>query len=297
MRALVIGASGQIGSALCEVLVARGHEVVGTHARVPQPATRPLDLGDPEATARLIGAVAPRWVFCPAALSFVDYCEDHPEETFRMNRDAAAHAAGVAARQGAGFVFYSSEYVFDGRDGPYAEDDPVHPLSVYGQSKLAGEEATLAANPGTLVIRTAGVYGPEPQGKNFVCQVLRRAAAGERMRVAVDQVSTPTYNADVATASVELAEGGATGIAHVAGSGLLDRHRFGTLVCEAFGLDRDCLEPATTAALGQRAPRPLRAGLVTKRLAGLTCVPRAPADGLRALRAALDARERRPVDA
>lgn len=288
MRAVVVGGSGQVGAALARVLSARGHAVVATHHRVPQPGTRALDLLDAAAVGALIGEVAPDVVFCPAGLTHVDYCEDHPEEAFRANAEAPAAAARAAAARGARFVFFSTEYVFDGAAGPYAEDAPVRPLSAYGRSKAEGERAVLAADPRALIIRTAGVYGPEPQGKNFVYQVLRRAAVGEPVRLPADQFSTPTYNADLAAAAVALVERGVAGVVHVAGPTVLDRHAFARLVCEVFGLPADGLVPVPTAALGQRAPRPLRAGLQIdrcRRLLGLA--PLEPAAGLRAMRAAL----------
>ena len=290
MRALVIGASGQVGAALSARLTARGHEVIGTHHRVPLPGTRPLDVADGAATGRLIAALAPDWVFCPAGLTHVDYCEDHPEDAFRANRDAPAAAARAAAGPGAGFVYYSTEYVFDGATGPYGEDDRPNPLSVYGRSKLEGEQAVGAANPRVLVLRTTVVYGPEPQGKNFVYQLLRRLRAGQRTTVPADQRSSPTYNQDLAAATVELAERGLTGVWHLAGPALLDRHAFALVACEVFGHDPALVIPVTTAALGQRAPRPLNAGLRIDRARSRLASPlRGPREGLEAMRAAVEA--------
>jgi dTDP-4-dehydrorhamnose reductase len=289
MRALVIGASGQVGAALHARLAARGHSVTGTHHRVPQPGTRPLDLGDAAAVERVIGETAPAWVFCPAGLSHVDYCEEHQEEARRANRDAPAAAAGAAARAGAGFVYYSTEYVFDGVAGPYGEDDPPRPLSVYGRSKLEGERAAAEANPRALIIRTTVVYGPEPQGKNFICQLLRRARAGERVTVPADQRSSPTYNQDLAAATIELAERAVSGVVHLAGPVVLDRHAFVLTACEVFGLDPALVAPVTTAALGQRAARPLNAGLKIERARSLLGTPfRGPKEGLAAMRAVLE---------
>lgn len=288
MRALVIGASGQVGAALWARLTARGHAGVGTHHRIAQPGTRRLDVGDASATAALIDDTAPDWVFCPAGLTHVDDCEDHPDQAFLINRDAPAAAARAAARRGAGFVYYSSEYVFDGLSGPYREDDPVNPLSVYGRSKLEGERAVRAENPRALVVRTTVVYGPEPQGKNFVSQLLRRAQAGERMMVPTDQRSSPTYNADLAAATVELAERGIAGVVHLAGPVVLDRHAFALAACEVFDLDPSFLVAVTTADLRQRAARPLNAGLRSERArALLETVLRGPKEGLAALREAL----------
>lgn len=289
MRALVIGASGQVGAALGAHLTAGGHEWVGTYAHVPRPGLQPLDMTDHRGTERLIAETAPDWVFCVGALTFVDYCEQHPDEAFRVNRDAAAVAACAAAKQGAGVVYYSTDYVFDGKNGPYTEDDPLQPISVYGQSKLQGEHAVQDNNARALIIRTAVVYGPEPQGKNTVYQTLRRARAGERQRIPCDQLCSPTYNLDLAEASVELVERGLGGVFHIAGPDVLDRHAFARLACRTFGLDEMLLEAVATAELGQRAARPLRAGLRIERARTvLAATLRGPEVGLRSMRTALE---------
>src|SRR5258708_38411435 len=122
MRALVIGASGQVGGGLLETLRARGHEALGTHAQHPADGLAPLDVTDHAAVERAVSAARPEWVLCPAGLTYVDYCEEYPAEAYAINRDGALAAARSAARVGAGFVFFSTEYVFDGERGPYAED-------------------------------------------------------------------------------------------------------------------------------------------------------------------------------
>ena len=289
MRAAVIGGSGQVGTALRMRLRAAGWDVVGTRGRFLVPDLEPMDIADLGAVERFVTAAASDCVFFPAALTFVDHCEDHPDEAMRLNRDAPATAARAAAKQGARFVFYSSEYVFDGTRGPYVEDDRPCPVSVYGRSKHEGELATLEENPLALVIRTQVVYGPEPQGKNFVYQVLRRLRAGEVVRAPVDQVACPTYNADLAAASVELVERRLTGVVHVAGRDALARYDFGRLVCEVFGLADTGLVPVTTAELGQRASRPLAGALATTRArAVLTTGLRGAREGLEAMKRALD---------
>ena len=261
---------------------------MGTYHGVPQPGTRPLDLTDSAATEQLIAEVEPDWVVCPAGLTHVDHCEDHPDEAMAVNRDAPAAAARVAAKCGAGFVYFSTEYVFDGTAGPYAEGDPTNPLSVYWRSKLEGERRAVEENPRTVVIRTTVVYGPEPQGKNFVYQMLRRARRGEIIRAPRDQISSPTYNVDLASATVELIERDFRGVLHVAGSAVLDRYAFAQQVCAVFGLDQGLVEPVETAALGQRARHPLRAGLAIDRARGLLRTPlRSPREALDDMRQAL----------
>ena len=161
MRALVIGASGQVGAALLEALARRDHEAAGTYARHPVPGLAPLDLTDPAAVERAIAAARPDWILCAGALTAVDYCEEHPDEAIAINRDGALAAARAAQRAGAGFVFFSTEYVFDGTRGPYAEEDPANPLSQYGRSKWEGERAVLTEVGRALVVRTTVVYGPD----------------------------------------------------------------------------------------------------------------------------------------
>ena len=291
MRALVIGASGQVGGALLRALRARGHEAVGTWAHEACSDLVPLDLTDAGATERLVAAARSDWVLCPAALSHVDYCEEHPAEAFAANLHGPLTAAQAAARAGAGFVYYSSDYVFDGVDGPYAEDARPHPLGVYGQSKWEGEQAVRDALERVLVVRTSVVYGPERQEKNFVYQLIRACRGGQGFRPAVDQRASPSHNEDVATATVECCEREERGIWHLAGADTLDRMAFSRLVCRVFELDGSLLTPATTAELGQKAARPLDGGLDVGKARRLLKTPLRGAEaGLRAMKAALDSR-------
>jgi dTDP-4-dehydrorhamnose reductase len=290
MRALVIGASGQVGAALLRVLRARGHAAVGTWAHHEFPGLVRLDFADARAVERVIAETRPDWVLCPAALSHVDYCEEHPDEAFAANLRAPLAAAQAAAHAGAGFVYYSSDYVFDGSAGPYAEEAPPRPLGVYGRSKADGEQAILSALERALVLRTSVVYGPERQEKNFAYQVIRACRSGQPFRPAVDQRASPSYNEDVAAATVECCERELRGVWHLAGADTLDRMAFARLVCRVFDLDGSHLRPATTAELKQKAARPLDGGLrITKARAQLATRLRGAEDGLRAMRTALAA--------
>jgi dTDP-4-dehydrorhamnose reductase len=291
VRTLVIGASGQVGAALLRALRARDHHAVGTWAHHEAAGLVPLDFTEPDAVERMIGQTRPDWVICPAALSHVDYCEEHPDEAFAVNLRAPVAAAQAAARAGAGFVYYSSDYVFDGIGGPYAEDAEPRPLGVYGQSKAEGEQAVLAALDRALVVRTSVVYGPEHQEKNFVYQLIRACRDGTGFRPAVDQRASPSYNPDVAAATVECCEREERGIWHLAGADTIDRMAFTRLICQVFDLDGSRLTPALTAELKQKAARPLDGGLrITKARTRLKTPLRGAEDGLRAMRAVLAAR-------
>jgi dTDP-4-dehydrorhamnose reductase len=287
MRALVIGASGQVGAALLHALRSRGHEAHGTYAQHAAAGLVHLDLADHTAVERVAAQARPEWIFCPAGLSFVDYCEDHPDEAMAANRDGPAGVARAAEALGAGFVYYSTDYVFDGKGGPFGEDDTPRPLCVYGRSKHEGEQAVLAACRRAVIVRPSVVYGPERQEKNFVYQLIRASRAGQGFRLAVDQKASPSFNPDVAEASVELAEGDLHGIWHIAGPEVLDRYEFALRICREFGLDTSRLSAVTTASLTQKASRPLDGGLtVAKAQARLKTRLRGPAEGLHAMREA-----------
>ncbi len=277
LRSLVVGGSGQVGRALRETLERRGHPVTGTYLKSSFPGGVRLELTDSDELRRLIDDWKPDWVFCPAAMTHVDLCEDQPDRADAINHTAPAALARLAAERGCGFVYYSTDYVFDGERGPNMEKDDTHPLNVYGQSKLLGEQAVMEAYRnategqarsvrarsgragGWLVLRTAMVYGPDPQEKNFVYQILRHARVSSTFTAFTDQYSTPTYSGDLALCSALLAENNLSGVYHVTGPDWLNRLEVCRLACEVFGLRDDFLRPCLTA--GQKARRPFRGGL------------------------------------
>lgn len=257
---MIIGASGLVGGALLRAL---GAGAVGTYRTRQLEGLRRLDAADNDELRRTIREVRPEIVFFPAAEPNVDWCELHPDEAYAANVVPALAALEVAREHGAHFVFFSTDYVFDGERGPYLESDPVHPLSVYARHKCEVETRVLTAQ-GT-VVRTAGVFGPEiAPAKNFVIRVLGRLSAGERVTAPGDQVSTPTWVDELAAASIKVA--GRGGIWHVAGPELLARDQFARLVARVFGFDEDLVTSVTTPDLGQPARRPLLAGLRTDKL-------------------------------
>lgn len=269
-RALVIGASGQVGRAVAQALAAAGHGVTGTYAARPVPGLVPLDLRDDGALRALVGALRPAVCVLSSALTNVDRCEDEPALAEAVNARAPGVVAEACRAAGARLLLLSTEYVFDGAAGPYREDDPPAPLCVYGATKLEGERRALAACPDALAVRTTVVYSHDPGGKNFVMQLRERLGAGQRMRVPQDQVSSPTYAPDLGAALAALApRREVAGVLNVVGPDVLDRLSFAVRCARAFGLDEALLEPVTTASLGQRARRPLRAGLRVERLRAL----------------------------
>ncbi len=266
MRALVVGASGFVGGYLRRILTERGHQVWGTYHSSLFPGLVPLDIADREATLTLVADLGPDVIFHPAAVPDVDWCETFPAESYRVNVVGLGNVLEAARRQGARLIYFSTEYVFDGRAGPYAETDPPNPLSIYGRQKLAGEEMVLAQGGGDLIVRTTVVYGWERRGKNFVERLITELASGRPVKVPQDQVSSPTYVVDLAGAACELAERECSGLYHVAGSGRAGRHSFALAAADVFRLDKGLILPVPSTELGQKAPRPLSAGLSVDKL-------------------------------
>jgi dTDP-4-dehydrorhamnose reductase len=293
MRAIVIGGSGQIGGWLLRVLAERGHTALGTYATVPVPGLVRLDASEREAAASWLRSQEADVVFYPAGFTWVDGCERDPGRARASNLEEPLNLARVAADRGARFVSFSTDYVFDGRSGPYAEGAEARPPNAYGRAKLDAE-AALADTLGEalLVVRTCWVYGPERQGKNFAYQLVRTLRAGKTLACPSDQISSPSYGPDVAQAVVRLLEGRHAGLIHVAGPQWVERPSFARAVAEAFGLDPGLIVARPTAELGQGAPRPLKGGLLTPRLdAVLPGVMRPMGTALADFRTRLDAAE------
>ncbi len=267
LRAVVIGGSGQLGCWLLWTLARRGHSATGTYASVQFPGLVRLDAGELQPAADWISEQAADVVFYPAGFTWVDGCERDRPRAYAANLDQPLNLARAAARAGARFVYFSTDYVFDGAAGPYAEDSAPNPLSVYGRAKRDAElalERELGARQ--LTIRTSWVFGPERQGKNFAYQLLRNLAEKKPPVCPSDQISNPSYGPDVATAAVLLAEAGASGLIHVVGPEVIDRVQFARAIAGAFGHDVGLIVGKSTADLGQGAPRPLNGGLKTPRL-------------------------------
>ncbi len=263
----MIGGSGQLGSWLLWTLARRGHSATGTYASVQFPELVHLDAGDLEPAADWISRQAADVVFYPAGFTWVDGCERDRARAYAANLEQPLNLARAAAAAGSRFVYFSTDYVFDGEAGPYAEDSATNPLSVYGQAKRDAElalERELGANQ--LTIRTSWVFGPERQGKNFAYQLLRNLAEKKPTVCPSDQVSNPSYGPDVARAAVLLAEAGASGLINVVGPEVMDRVRFARVIAGSFGYDNSLIVGKSTAELGQGAPRPLNGGLKTGRL-------------------------------
>jgi dTDP-4-dehydrorhamnose reductase len=256
MKVLVTGASGMLGRDLVLAAGNAGHDVVGFgHTE--------LDVTDRALTEGKLEAERPDLVINAAAWTDVDGAEEAEEEAMAVNGTAAGHLAAAAHAIGAGIVYVSTDYVFDGEKGaPYVESDQPAPLSAYGRTKLAGEEATAAAAPRHFIVRASWLFGVG--GGNFVETMLRLAADHGEVLVVRDQVGSPTYTWHLAHGIVRLIEGIEYGIHHMAGGGSCSWYEFAQEIFEQAQVDRKVLS-ATTDMLGRPAPRPALSALASQR--------------------------------
>lgn len=260
MRVFIVGASGFVGRIMFEYL-SREHETHGSFYSNSVKRLIHLDMTDLKAVKDILTSLKPDVIIHPAANPNVEYCEEHPKETWQVNVEGSRNIIETAREIGVKFVYFSSDYVFDGTNGPYSEDDVPNPINEYGLQKHAVEKLIKNYLEKYLIIRITVVYGWEPRGKNFVMGLIKNLKNGDFMKVPYDQIGSPTYANNMIQAVKELIEADKTGIYHVAGTDVMDRYTFAKNVAEIFELDENLLIPVTTNQLNQKAKRPLKAGM------------------------------------
>lgn len=263
MRVIVTGASGFIGRSFLKVF--SDETVVGTCFSRCGPGLMRVDIRDRAALEGFLTDFAPDVVIHNAARPTVDWCEHNIDDARLLNLSSTVNLAEACGRLSAKLVFLSTDYVFDGCDGPYREDDTTNPINVYGKLKLEAEQAIQERLHDYMIIRTTNVYGFDLQSKNFLMGILPRLARRELVRVAADQYGNPTLVHDLCSAVKRLVERGATGIFHVVGPDFVNRLEWAQSAARVFDLDPELIVGAVTEELAQPAPRPKRCGLVADR--------------------------------
>jgi dTDP-4-dehydrorhamnose reductase len=228
MRTLVFGANGQLGRDLLKVFSHNG-EVRGLD--LPE-----VDVSDESAVQRAVHAFSPEIILNAAAFSQVEEAETNLEAAFLANETGARNIAELSAYHHIPVVYYSTSHVFDGAaDTAYTPEDALSPQGVYARSKVAGEVATCRANPRSFILRSSWLFGPG--GDNFVERLLQRDQRSVPLRVAEDEVGSPTHTLDLAEATLSLARTRAFGVYHAVNAGSCTRHAFAQAVLDAVGLE------------------------------------------------------------
>jgi dTDP-4-dehydrorhamnose reductase len=271
MKILLLGSRGQLGWQLQRSLSVVA-EVVALHRE-----SAPLcgDLGQPDALARTVEAVAPDFIVNAAAFTAVDRAEAERDAAFQINATACEVLAQQARRHNAWLIHYSTDYVFDGSgESPWREDDPTAPLNAYGASKLAGEQAIASTHDRHLIIRCAWLF--DTWGQNFLKSILRAATTRESLSVVNDQWGAPTRAALVADITAQILprlRPDHAGIYHVGATGETNWHEYARLAivqATEYGMQLKVtpatVHPVSTAQYPTPARRPVNSRLDTTRL-------------------------------
>ncbi|MDQ2846941.1 MAG: dTDP-4-dehydrorhamnose reductase [Actinomycetota bacterium] len=252
---LITGARGQLGTDLLAAAAVAGIDATGV-------GSADLDITDADAVDARVGALARSGsravVINAAAYTAVDNAETDRDRAFLVNQTGPGNLAAAAARHGVGLIHVSTDYVFPGdANRPYGVDDPTGPKSVYGESKLAGELAVLAAHPAAHVVRTAWVYGATGGTGNFVKTMAKLEASHPNITVVNDQQGSPTWSADLAAGLLALAEADHPGgVLHATGAGETSWYGFARAIFEELGADPGRISPISSDSYPLAAPRP-----------------------------------------
>lgn len=272
MKFLLTGKNGQVGFELQRALAPLGDIVAVDHAE--------CDLSNPEAIRRLVADVRPDIIINPAAYTAVDKAESEPELAYAVNGTAPGVFGEEAAKIGALVIHYSTDYVFDGsKQGAYSEDDQPNPQSIYGKSKLAGEQALQQSGADHLIFRTSWVFGAH--GANFAKTMLRLAVDRDSLNVVADQYGAPTSAVLIADITAQVIgqyqqqgrAGFPFGLYHLVASGVTTWHEYAqSVVAAAHAAGKQLkLQPAAIQPIGTEqyplpAPRPANSRLATDKL-------------------------------
>ncbi|MBW7650387.1 dTDP-4-dehydrorhamnose reductase [Anoxybacillus sp. ST4] len=248
MKVVVTGAKGQLGTDVVHLLADRGYEVYGY-------GREELDITNFDQVKQVITEIRPDVVIHAAAYTKVDLAESEPDQAFLINAYGTRNVAVVSEAVGAKLVYISTDYVFDGTaTTPYNEFAPTNPLSIYGKSKLAGEQFVRDLHSKFFIVRTSWVYGKH--GNNFVKTMLKLAQERDELMVVHDQVGCPTYTVDLSNCILELIQTEKYGIYHVSNSGHCSWYEFAKAIFEEAGI-KVKVNPCTTKDFPRPAPRPV----------------------------------------
>ncbi len=270
-RILICGSNGLLGQRLALMLSSQtDYEVLNTsRQRSFVFDDRLFDYTQLDITKKgdvksLVSSFHPTAIINAAAAADVDWCELHREDAWKINVVGVENLIEATRKVGARLIHISTDYIFDGTHGPYSEDDKPNPISYYGKSKLASENAVRIAEIPHTILRTIVLYGSGIGVRdNFPTWVFKSLRAGKVVRCSEDQISNPTHVNDIAFAAVKGFELNRDGIYHICGSERVSRYQFAVRTAELFGLDPGLIHAVKSADLNQLAPRPAATGFVT----------------------------------
>ncbi|MCB9033259.1 MAG: SDR family oxidoreductase [Chitinophagales bacterium] len=272
MNIFIIGASGLVGGNCYHYFKEKKENVIGTHFSYETPYTvafNTLDINN-ENNFNIYDFKPDVIIHC-GALTHVDYCEQNEVESYEKTVTATKNIVDLAEQLNATLVFISTDYIFDGHDGPYDEQAKPNPISIYGSHKLEAEELVLNSTVNTIVLRITNVYGDEIRGKNFVARIFDQAINQQKLtlKLPTDQFATPINAHDIAKAMYLLLDNKHYGIYNISSTDYMNRVQLALRILSYFPTAQYDLLPMTTNELNPPAQRPLQGGLKNKKFMDL----------------------------
>ncbi|MCB0395838.1 MAG: NAD(P)-dependent oxidoreductase [Flavobacteriales bacterium] len=271
MKILVTGSNGLLGQKIIHALMndpdinlfatSKGENRISDQSGY---VYYPMDITDPNEVTRVFDMVKPDVVINTAAMTNVDACEKDQELCWKINVDAVGNMLEACKPHKAHFIHLSTDFVFDGKNGPYKEEDAVGPLSHYARSKVASEALVMKSSLPWAIARTIIIYGVAEgmSRSNIVLWVKQALSSGETLRIVNDQYRMPTLAEDLADACIRIAKRKATGIFHVSGDEMMNMVELAQQVADFFGGDKSLITEIETSSLNQAAERPPVTGFV-----------------------------------
>ncbi|MBS1933041.1 MAG: dTDP-4-dehydrorhamnose reductase [Bacteroidetes bacterium] len=291
MKILVTGSNGLLGQHLVKLLLEKGYHVIASGkggdrlSFSPDPLYKYVeaDITDLISMEKLINGQLPDVIIHAGAMTQVDICEQEHEKCYDVNVNATKMIAALAERNKSFLIYISTDFVFDGEEGNYREDDEMNPVNFYGVTKAEAEKIVARVNIPYAIARTCLVYGNILQGtrSNIISWVKEKLEKKEKIKVVDDQVRTPTYIEDLANGIVLIIQKKATGIFHISGEEILTPYEMAMQSADFFGLDKDLIERVNASIFSQPAKRPMKTGFnINKAKAVLNYQPGSFKEGL-----------------
>jgi dTDP-4-dehydrorhamnose reductase len=270
-RILIIGSNGMLGQRLAYHFMKMNNvELLCSSAEddsfIPNVPYQKIDITGKLGVKELIMNFFPDYVINCAAFTNVDKSESERETAWRINVTGVENISFYCWTIDAHLIHFSTDYIFDGKNGPYSEEDKPNPIGYYGRTKLASENSVRISGTRNTIIRTNILYGPAKHGRpDYVKWVINSLRAGNEIRIVTDQIGNPTYIDDIVKSIESIIDFRIEGIFNIGGSEQITRYNFTIRIADFFNLNKTNIKPIVTSELNQPAPRPLKSGLIIEK--------------------------------
>jgi len=263
MKLLIIGASGVLGSRLYKDTLKKKWNIMGTHCSHECVGLSYLDVRDENSIKKAFNFFEPEVVVMAGGITNVDLCTLKPKLSKDVNIKGTLNLVKKIKAYNSKLIYVSTDYIFDGENGPYKENDKPNPINMYGKTKLESENIIKSKLKDYLIVRTAQLYGTgmAAQNSNFTVKIIHNMQNGKKVYAAEDFYSTPTYAGSLSETIIKLIEKRASGTYHSAGAEFINRYDYVNKIADMFNLDKNLIQKVKLKGLELNARRPKKGGL------------------------------------